>query len=231
MFLQLVAEGRFVSGFGQVIPARGAGIVNGFTLPGGAVDAPSKLNLLQIFPLDKLGIVFEPEFSGRVVAVFLEGVNLAGHAAEDGGGTGVLVRVAGELPLGVRCEEELGEVGGGELEADFGQLAGIGFPKELSEVILKQVGFEGALLFETPVTIASESFPIGDVALGDGEAVFGESPGDFGVRDVVAEHAIDHVAFEVREAGDLAVATEFPGWRRRFGVLVLDWIRGRRGWG
>jgi len=36
--------------------------------------------------------------------------------------------------------------------------------------------------------------------------VFVEGADDFGMGDIVAEHAVDHVAFEVGEAGDFAVA-------------------------
>ena len=45
-----------------------------------------------------------------------------------------------------------------------------------------------------------------DVALGDVKAAFIEGHDDFVVGQIVGEHAVDHVAFEFREVGDLAVA-------------------------
>jgi hypothetical protein len=49
-----------------------------------------------------------------------------------------------------------------------------------------------------------------------------------GVRDVVAEHAVDHVADGVGETGDFAVAGAGSGWIVGF---VDYWIDGwRRGW-
>ena len=76
-------------------------------------------------------------------------------------------------------------------------------------------------------------FPVGDIVYGDGEAAFAESFGDVGMRNVVAEHAINHVAFQVREAGDFAVASEFSGWLRGRSRCLLYGggvqIRGR-GW-
>jgi hypothetical protein len=49
--------------------------------------------------------------------------------------------------------------------------------------------------------------------------VFLEGSDDFGMRDVVAEHAIDHVAFEVREARDFSVASELPGYSGSRGMF------------
>jgi hypothetical protein len=41
--------------------------------------------------------------------------------------------------------------------------------------------------------------------------VFGEGVGDFGMGDVVAEHAVDHVANGMGKTSDFAVATDFAG--------------------
>ncbi len=40
--------------------------------------------------------------------------------------------------------------------------------------------------------------------------MFREGVDDLGVPDVIEEHAVDHVAFEDWEAGDFAVAADFP---------------------
>jgi hypothetical protein len=41
--------------------------------------------------------------------------------------------------------------------------------------------------------------------------VFVERADDFGMGDVVAEHAVDHVTDGMGKASDLAVATDFAG--------------------
>ena len=74
------------------------------------------------------------------------------------------------------------------------------------EIVLEEAGFEGAILRDAPVAIAAACFPVGNVAFGDFELEFVECVSDLGVRDVVAEHAVDHVADGVGEAGDFAVA-------------------------
>jgi len=112
-------------------------------------------------------------------------------------------------------EEELGELGGSELKADFGELAGVIFAEVFEEVVLEEASFEGAVLFDAPVAIAAAGFPVGDVAFGDSDAVFFESADNLGVRDVIAEHAVDHVEFGVREAGDFAVAGATLGFGGR----------------
>ena len=103
-------------------------------------------------------------------------------------------------------EKKLGEFGGSKLKADFGELAGVVGAEVREEVVLEEAGFEGAILSDAPVAIAAAGFPIGDVAFGDFEIEFVESADDLGVRDVVAEHAVDHVADGAGEAGDFAVA-------------------------
>ena len=88
------------------------------------------------------------------------------------------------------------------------------FAEVFGEVVLEEAGFEGAVLFGAPVVVAAASFPVGDVALGDADAEFVEGANDFGMGDVVAEHAVDHVAFEVGKTGDFAVASQLPSWLR-----------------
>jgi len=96
-------------------------------------------------------------------------VNLAGEPAENADGAGEFFGFAGELFASFGSEEELGELSGGELKADFGELAGVVFAEVFEEVVLKQASFEGAVLFDAPVAIAATSFPVGDVAFGDSE--------------------------------------------------------------
>ena len=71
--------------------------------------------------------------------------------------------------------------------------------------------------------MAAASHPVGDVAFGDCELEFIECFDNFGVGDVVAEHAVDHVADGVGEAGDFAVAGAGSGW-----IIGLMWIDGSK---
>ena len=155
---------------------------------------------------EKFGVVCVAEFFGGLVAVFLEDVNLAGEAAKDADGASEFFGFGGELCARFWFEEELGEFGGNELEADFGELAGVVFAKMFEEVVLEEASFEGAILSEAPVAITAASFPVGDVAFGNFEGEFVESVDDLGVGDVVAKHAIDHVTDGVGEPSDFAVA-------------------------
>ena len=79
------------------------------------------------------------------------------------------------------------------------------------EVVLEEAGFQGAVLLVAPLAIAAACLPVRNVARGGCDTVFGEGVGDFGMGNVVAEHAIDHVADRVGKAGDFAVATDFAG--------------------
>jgi len=62
-----------------------------------------------------------------------------------------------------------------------------------------------------PITITATGFPIGDIALGDCDTVFVERADNSGMGNVVAEHAVDHVAEVIRKTGDFAVASFGPG--------------------
>jgi len=170
--------------------------------------------------------VFGAKFFGGLVAVFLEDVDLAREPAEDADGASEFFGFGGELLARLGFEEELGELGGSELEADFGELAGIAFAEVFEEVVLEEAGFEGAILFDAPVAVATASFPVGDITFGDFELVFVECTDDFGMRDVVAEHAVDQVADGVGKAGDFAVAGAgligAGGWWLDAGYWILD---------
>ncbi len=91
------------------------------------------------------------------------------------------------------------------MESDFGEFGSIMAAEELGEVILEHAEFEGLGLGSTPFGVAATGSPIGDVAGGDVQAEVAEGGGNFMVGDVVGEHAVDHLAFEFREVGDLAV--------------------------
>ena len=101
---------------------------------------------------------------------------------------------------------------GGELEADFRELAGVLFAEEVHERILAGAVFKDLFLIFEPIEVAATG-PIGDVAGGDGAADFIEGLDDVGVGGAVGEHLVDEVALEFGEASDIAAATMFA----RFG--------------
>jgi hypothetical protein len=90
------------------------------------------------------------------------------------------------------------------------------------EVVLEEASLDGTVLFDTPIAIATTGFPIGHIALGDDDAVFVKGADDFGVGDVVAEHAVDHVTDGMGEAGDFAVATNFAGAASEWIIGLVD---------
>jgi len=178
------------------------------------------LDVLVVFAFEALRVM--AEFFRCFVAVFLQRVDLAGEAAEDGDGPGEFFGSRGELLTGFGFGEKFGEMGSGRLEADFGNLAGIVLAKVLEEIFLEEPGFDGAVLFEAPVFVAAACFPIGDVAAGDVDAKFLESANDFFVGHIVLQHAVDHVAFGLRQAGDFAVAAFRTGGTEHGGPCGLD---------
>ena len=113
------------------------------------------------------------------------------------------------------------------MEADFGELGGVGGAEMFDKIVLVETSFEGAILFNAPFAIAAAGFPVGDIAFGDFDGVFVESADDFGVGNVVAKHAIDHVADGKGKASDFAVATDFAG---RCRWMAGNWLIVDRRW-
>ena len=173
---------------------------------GGAVSQPGALDVPFVFEAAAVRIVALAEPPGGIIAVLLEGMELSGEPAERTHHAGEVLGIGHQLFPSFGLGEELGEASGGELEADFGELAGVIFAEELEEIILGDPAFEDAVLFKAPLAIAAAGFPIGDVPLSDAEPNFVESVDDFLVGNVIAQHAADHVALEFRQAGDFAIA-------------------------
>ena len=76
----------------------------------------------------------EAELFDGIVAVLLEGVDVAGEAAEGGDRASEFFRVGGQGFLGLGLEEELREISGRELQADFGQAGGVVFAQVLEQI-------------------------------------------------------------------------------------------------
>ena len=113
----------------------------------GTVDGAGDFDFALVFLADAFRVVVGTECFGGIVAAFLESMNLAGEAAEDGDGSAVLLGIRGELLAGFGSEEELREIGGGGLDADLGELACVGGAEMGGEVVLVETLVEGALLF------------------------------------------------------------------------------------
>src|SRR5437667_2631156 len=81
-FVQLLA----LACFGQVVAVGNVGLVDALAYLRGAVHVPCDLDLLFRFSFDALGVVLVTEFFGGVVAVLLQGMNLAAEPAKHGNG-------------------------------------------------------------------------------------------------------------------------------------------------
>lgn len=170
------------------------------------VGVASAFEYLLGIAFDAFGIVLSAEFFCTVVAIFLKSIELASEAAENVNGRREFFGVRSELFANVWLKEKLRELSGSELKADFGELGGVVGAEVFGEIVLKEASFNGAILSDTPVTIAATGFPVGNVAFGDFDVVFVEGTDDFGMRDIVLEHSIDHVADGIGKSGDFASA-------------------------
>jgi hypothetical protein len=152
------------------------------------------------------------ESATGIVALFLGSRDLAIEAAKQVHELGIAVEVRFRVVgAGEFLEQNLGEPGSGGLETDFGQIGGVVTAEEIEEVILLETVLEGLFLCQGPFEVAAGG-PIGNVALGDtAEAGFSEGGDNVLVGDRIPDHAIDHIAFAAREAGDSAIAPGFAG--------------------
>ena len=202
---------------------RDVGFVNGLAEFCGAVNVASDFEALFDFAFKAFRIVFIAKFAGGVVAVFLEPVELAIETAESVYRGREFFGVSSELFADLRLEEELRELCRSELKADFGELGGVGGAEMFDEVVLEEASFKSAVLLGAPVAITAAGFPVGDIALGGCDAVFVERADNFGMGNIVAEHAVDHVADGMGKASDFAVAGFGFGGAGGGGLLGGGW--------
>ena len=183
----------------------------------GAIDFAEVLDVVLVLAFQAFGVDRAAEGVGLVIAVFLEGLDFAGEPALEVDELRIFLRVGDELTHEVGAEQERGEGGGGRLEADLREIAGVMPAEEPGEVVLERAELEGLLLGSPPFLVAATGFPVGNIARGDMKAAFLDGRGDSFVRQVIGKHAIDQVAFEGGEVGDFAVAgfTGWPGLERR----------------
>ena len=89
---------------------------------------------------------------------FCKGVDVSGKAAEHVNDLGVFFGLGGELLDGLGLEEHRGELGGSDLEADLGKLAGVIFAEVIGEAILHESELELALLLGAPFLCSRRGF-------------------------------------------------------------------------
>lgn len=159
-----------------------------------------------------VGVGMAAEFATGFVAQRLSGGEFAVEAAQEVNKFGVIVEMGfGVIGPGEFLEQDLGEVSGGGLEADFRELGGVVPAKKREEVILLQGIFQGLFLGEGPFEITAGE-PIGNIALGDAlETGVVEGGDDIFVGDRVPKHAIDHIALRPGKTGNAAVAAGVAG--------------------
>lgn len=133
------------------------------------------------------------------------------EAAEHINNFGIFFGLGGKLLDGLGVEEHGGELSGSDLKTDFGELRGVVLAKVIGEVVLHHGELELPFLFEAPFLVAAAGAPVGDVALGDDDALLVEGSNDFFLRYIVLEQAADKVAVEFGQAGDFAVACIMAG--------------------
>ena len=167
------------------------------------------------------------------LTVFLEGGDFTVEAAEHV--HQVLVLGQGGFDVGAGdgfVDEQLGDASGGGLETDFGQFGRLIAPDVIEKSVLDMAMVGEVRLFVEPVEVTAGG-PVGKVAFGYGEAAFIDGANDLLIGRAVGDHAVDHVAAVLGEAGDEAVAAEFAERGRGRGNFDDgECLRlGRRCWG
>ncbi len=184
------------------------------------------------FFFDASGVVLGAEGAAGVVALLLASGELAAEPGEEVNVFLIFIQVDAGGTAGLDfLDEELGQLGGGGLETDFGKLLGIVLAEMVEELVLVEAMADDVFLGERPFKVTAGG-PIGDVALGDGVAGLIESGDDVLVSDAVPKHVVNLVALKPGEAGDAAVAAELTAFGGRREGLDGDErrdLRGRRG--
>src|SRR5438045_9728044 len=113
-----------------------------------------------IFALDVFGIVLMSKFFGTIVAVLLQGLKLSGYAAKTGHCPKISLGIGRELLLSFRTDQKLRQLSSGKLQTYFRELTGVIFAQMLSEIVLEDAIFQGALHFDAPFLKAAAGSPI-----------------------------------------------------------------------
>ena len=150
---------------------------------------------------------------GAEVGVFGEGQGGAIEAGEGVDETSEFVGDVGRIGSaegGVEAHELVKHLGGGEAEAGFVEVIGVGGSEDFGG----EGGFGGELVepfaLEKPVLVAA-LFPLADVVRFEVFSVVTEALDDFRIGEAVEEHLVELVADGLGKAGDFAVAAVLEG--------------------
>lgn len=152
---------------------------------------------------------------GAGIAVFLDSESFAGEARQGIDDADISIGLIGHsVGDGGRGEsvKDIVDLGGGGLEAGFGQFGGVDVLKELVG------GFvPGALIIEAfemrDMLLETGLIPIRNVFPVEGNALFGHAVDDDGISGAVEQEFIDNVALVFGEGGDLAFEAARGGGR------------------
>jgi len=142
-----------------------------------------------------------------VFTALLQGDELAGDSGKRIGQAQVVVGLGfGRLGAKGVGEQELAELGDGELKADFGEVGRVFGAEQAEQRILLEGGGVELGLELKPIPVAA-AVPIGNVPRRDVESKLGESDGDVTVRGTVFKHPVNEVAVGFGEGSDFAVTS------------------------
>ena len=198
--------------FGKKVAMRGiGGFGRRLRVVAATKSVPDLLQILFGFEPLAFGIIFPTDAFGAVIAILLHPLDLGVDAGEVGEAAVILLRVGSQKFRCLRAEEEFGKTHGGKLKADFRKFGGVFATEEREHVVLVEAQGDGLIFGHAPVPIPAAGFPVGDVAPGNFEADLLEGGNDSVVRDIVAEHAIYHVAVKLWQPRDLAISGSLGG--------------------
>ena len=150
-------------------------------------------------------VVVEVGVVGGIFTALVEGDQLAGDSGKGVGQAEVEVDLGfGRLRAKRFGEQDLAELGDGELEADFGEISRVFGAEEVEQrILLEGGGLEPSLKLK-PILVAA-AVPIGNVARRDMESKLSERGGDVAVPGTVIEHLVNEVTLGFRKGRDFAI--------------------------
>jgi hypothetical protein len=134
--------------FRDEVAVRDVRLVNSLAKFCGAVNVAGDFEVFFGFAFEAFGIVFITHVACGIVAIFLEPVELAIETAERVNGRRKFFRVGSDLIADVWSKEKLGQLRGSELEADFGELCGVGGTEVSDEIVLGKMSFKSMVLLK-----------------------------------------------------------------------------------
>lgn len=158
----------------------------------------------MVLIFDPVDIISRAEGAECLIALLLQGGQVAGDAAEKGDHLRKFWEISFDVfSVGGFLNEDLGKAGSGGLETDLGQFGGVIAAEIIDEVILVEAILGDDFLLKFPFEVAAGG-PVGNIAFFKQVTGLFESGRDVLVRDTVGEHAVDQVAMELGQLGNAA---------------------------